>query len=307
MKYTTRIAPSPTGDMHIGTARTAYYNWLAARGSGGRFILRIDDTDAARSKDEYTQGIIETMAWLGLDYDAIEYQSKRYERYRELAGQWLDKGLAIKDASGAVRFWLPPDGPTTWEDNGKPMKVTADDRNKTNDIVLMRADDTPTYNWASVIDDMDMGVNLIIRGVDHITNTSKQVLLWSCLGHPLPKFVHVGLIGQKGKPFSKREGAASMLYYREKGYDVDAVLNFLARLGWGPKNDDKTTALLPKERMVELFLTGGNFRTNLADCDLGKLESYDRKYKARKGVWRTGEKLIEESKDDSRDGRTEDV
>lgn len=291
--FVTRIAPSPTGDMHIGTARTAYYNWLAARGSGGRFILRIDDTDASRSKQEYVDGILETMRWMGLDYDEMHYQSRRYDRYRQLAQEWVDKGLAHRDDQDAVRFRLPADlGVREWVDNGKVMKITDNDLSNTDGIVLLRADGTPTYNWASVIDDMDMGVNLVIRGVDHLTNTSKQAALWACLGHALPRFIHVGLIGQGGKPFSKREGAAGMLYYREKGYDVDAVLNFLARLGWGPKNDDKTTALLPRERMQELFMEGGNFRTNLADCDHRKLESYDRKYKARKGVWRTGESLI---------------
>jgi glutamyl-tRNA synthetase len=298
--YTTRIAPSPTGDMHIGTARTAYFNWLAARASGGKFILRIDDTDPSRSKPEYVDVIIETLKWLGLDYDELAFQSHRFDRYRELAAQSLDRGWAFKE-EGAIRLRVPDgeaDLPGKWHDEivGE-VAITDDDYQRMEGTVLIRADDTPTYHWASVIDDIDMRVNFIIRGTDHTTNTAKQMVLWHLLARLLsqdynPKFAHVGLIGEKGKPLSKREGAASMLYYRERGYDPDAVLNFLARLGWGPKVDDKTTKVLPKERMLQLFLEGGSMRASLANMDLHKLEAYDRKYKAMKGVWRNRDTLI---------------
>ncbi len=290
--FVTRIAPSPTGHMHVGTARTAYFNWLAARSSGGKFILRIDDTDAARSEDQYTHSIITTMQWLGLDYDERFFQSARFDRYRALAEKAMSEGWAYKD-DGAVKFKLQHHTNNEWVDEISGKKsITADDYRIIDGAVLMRADNTPTYHWASVIDDMDYGVNFIIRGTDHITNTNKQIVLWRKLGYPIPKFAHVGLIGENGRPLSKREGAASMLYYKEKGYDPDAVLNFLARLGWGPKVDDKTTAVLPKERMLELFLNGGKMRPSIANMDLNKLEAYDRKYKARKGVWRNADKLI---------------
>ena len=293
--YITRIAPSPSGSVHIGNARTAYLNWLAARASGGKFILRIDDTDLARSKSEYVDTIIDTMKWLGLDYDELVFQSNRFDSYRELAHRF--NGNFTYEEDGAIKFKLPDfkdDLPQSWHDEiGGDIKITDDDFQRMNGTVLIRADGTPTYNWASVIDDMDMGINFIIRGVDHITNTAKQVIFWHLLGHKIEKFAHVGLIGEKGKPLSKREGAASMLYYRERGYDPDAVLNFLVRMGWSPTKDDKSTAILPKEKVLELFFTGGKMRSSLANMDLQKLEAFDRKYKAQKGIWRNKDKLIE--------------
>jgi len=288
----TRIAPSPTGLLHIGNARTAYFNWLAARSTGGNFTLRIDDTDKVRSKQEYVDNILETFHWLGLDYNYLIYQSSRAKRHQELAQEWIWRGLATAN-EGKVRFNLKnSDLPKEWNDQclGK-IAITDDDFAKMEGTVLLREDGSPTYNWASVIDDMDCKINYILRGVDHITNTSKQVVFWHLLVHPIPKFAHVGLIGEKGKPLSKSEGAASMLYYREKGYDPDAMLNFLARLGWGPKVDDKTTKNLPKEKMLELFLNGGNLRSSLANMDLQKLEAFDRQYKAKKGIWRNKTQL----------------
>jgi glutamyl-tRNA synthetase len=293
--YNTRIAPSPTGDMHIGTARTAYFNWLAARASGGKFYLRIDDTDLKRNDPRYNVVILETMDWLGLDFDELFYQSDRFDRYTTVAREFLDKGLAIaKD--GAVILMLPDGGfPTQWEDMTKgKINITKDDIEHTDGMVLIKSDGSPSYNWCSVIDDIDKDINLVIRGVDHITNTSKQVILYHCLGKTPPKYAHVGLIGVKGKPLSKRDGASSMLHYRNAGYDSDAMLNFLARLGWGPTVDDKSASITDKPRMLELFLDGGKMRNSPAGFDLSKLESFDRKYKARKGVWRTGEKLLTE-------------
>lgn len=293
--YNTRIAPSPTGDMHIGTARTAYFNWLAARASGGKFYLRIDDTDLKRNDPRYNVVILETMSWLGLDFDELFYQSDRFDRYSAAAKEFLDKGLAVaKD--GAVILCLPDgDFPKDWEDMTKgKVNITKDDIENTDGMVLIKSDGSPAYNWCSVIDDIDKDINLVIRGADHITNTSRQVLLYHCLGKTPPKYAHVGLIGVKGKPLSKRDGASSMLHYRNAGYDPDAMLNFLARLGWGPTVDDKSVAITDKSRMLELFLESGKMRNSFAGFDLSKLESFDRKYKARKGVWRTGEKLLKE-------------
>ncbi len=291
MKYNTRIAPSPTGDMHIGTARTAYFNWLAARASGGEFILRIDDTDAARSKQEYVAVIKETMNWLALDCDREVFQSSRKLVYNNFIIKIL-KYIKIEGAAVLLDLRDAVDLPKSWEDSiAGTIPITQNDLDGMQFMPLMKSDGMPTYNWASVVDDADLGINYIIRGSDHITNTAKQVVLWHLMGLPTPKFSHIGLIGLQGKPLSKREGAASMLYYREKGYDADAMLNFLARLGWGPKVDDRTTKTLPRERMLEIFLDQGNLRSSLANLDFDKLESYDRKYKAQKKIWRNGGKL----------------
>jgi glutamyl-tRNA synthetase len=280
--FNTRIAPSPTGDMHIGTARTAYFNWLAARASGGKFLLRIDDTDLKRSNPDYVKVITDTLDWMGLDYDYMAYQSNHFVRYEEVAETLLRDGKAVRDgdcirlkASAAVGVWQ--------DEVGGDMKVTSDDLEYANNMVLMKSDGSPTYNFATVVDDIDLNINYIIRGVDHINNTSKQIVLFDLLGER-PKFAHVGLICEKGKPLSKRDGASSMLHYKANGYDPDAMLNYLARMGWGPVVDDKTTAVLPKDRMRELFLTGGNMRSAYSNIDQSKLDSFDRKYKARKRV-----------------------
>jgi len=291
--YNTRIAPSPTGDMHIGTARTAYFNWLAARASGGKFYLRIDDTDQKRNDPAFVKVILETMDWLGLNSDDTFYQSNRFDRYSSLAKEFLDKGMAsIKD--GATILLLPNGNlPDKWTDMVKgDIAITTNDIENTDGIVLIKSDGSPSYNWSSVIDDIDYDINLVIRGTDHITNTSRQALLYHCLGKTPPKYAHVSLIGYKGKPMSKRDGAASMLHYRNAGYDPDAMLNFLARLGWGPTVDDKSTVMLDKTRMIELFLTGGKMRNAFSGFDLSKLESFDRKYKAKKGIWRNGDNLL---------------
>jgi len=295
----TRIAPSPTGDMHIGTARTAYFNWLAARASGGKFILRVDDTDQKRNDPAYTEVILSTMKWLGLDYDEIVFQSSRFDVYKAAAGLLIHEGWAVpKD--GATVFNLKKDHvfPSHWKDEIKgDIKISDDDISHMDGMVLIKSDGSPSYNFCSIVDDLHMGVNLIIRGVDHITNTAKQVMLWDVLnsGQTIPRFAHLGLICIDGKPMSKRDGASSMLNYMNAGYDSDAMLNFLARLGWGPTKDDKSTTLLPRDKMLEMFLTSGKMRSQPASFDSGKLESFDRKYKARKGTWRTGDKLISDT------------
>jgi glutamyl-tRNA synthetase len=287
--------------MHIGTARTAYFNYLAARASGGKFLLRIDDTDATRNKPEYVDVIIETLSWLGLNYDQIVYQSSRFDLYRRLAKLLIDTGWAEEKEGGIILKLKTREGlPDHWTDEiaGK-INITGNDLDMMDGMGLIKANGSPAYNFCSIVDDLTLDINYVIRGVDHITNTAKQVVLHKIIMDDyagsvcqLPKFAHVSLIGVGGKPMSKRDGAASMLYYREKGYDPDAMLNFLARLGWGPRVDDKTTKMLSKDRMIEMFLTGGKMRSAMSGYDAGKLESFDRKYKAAKGVWRTGEKLI---------------
>lgn len=302
MKYLTRIAPSPTGDMHLGTARTAYFNWLAAKASGGQFILRIDDTDKARNDEVHIADIVDTMNWLGLNYDAVYMQSARFDRYRQIAIQLIKKGKAKVLDDGAVIF------DTTnqlmlrdyWTDElAGDIDITDTNLEHMSNMVLIRSDESPTYNFASVVDDIDFGVNFVIRGQDHMSNTPKQVALFDSLDHPLPKFAHVGLIHYNKKKLSKRKkevgdapGAGNMMYYRDKGYDPDAVLNFILRLGWGPTVDDKTTKMIDRDRALELFLDGGKMRAAPSNMDLNMLEAFDRKYKAKKGIWRNKDKLV---------------
>jgi len=284
MQYITRIAPSPTGDFHIGTARTAYFNWLAAKASGGQFILRIDDTDPERSSEEYVEPIFEAMEWLGLDYDNVYRQSDFLDYYVEKAEVLIEKGHAHRIDGGAIALNIQNDDllPLMWNDTiGGPQVITDDDRDIIRRTVIIRSDGVATYNFATVSDDCEMGVNLVIRGTDHISNTCRQVSLAYLLGFDIPKYCHVGLIHKDKKKLSKRDGAASVLWYRDQGYDPDALLNFLLRMGWGPKVDDKSTAVLTRERALELFLDGGKMRSQLANFDQQKLDSFDRKYKAR--------------------------
>ena len=295
MKYITRIAPSPTGMMHFGTARTAYFNWLAARATDGTFILRMDDTDADRNQAEAEQPIFDGLNWLGLNWNAFYRQSARTEIYQEYANRLLAANIAAKADNGAIILnwhnWMP----RRWMDNiANWVEITDDNVTKMDGrLVLLRGGDKlgqPTYQFASVVDDYLLGVNYIIRGTDHITNTAKQVAIWAALarcdadlgveGRDLPQFAHVGLIFKGGRKMSKRDGAASLLSYKDAGYNADALLNFMLRLGWGPTVDDRTTALLPRERALELFLTGGKMRNINANYDDAKLSSFDRKYKA---------------------------
>jgi glutamyl-tRNA synthetase len=263
----TRFAPSPTGFLHIGGARTALFNWLLARNGGGSFVLRIEDTDFARSSDEYTKDILESLAWLGLHHDGeLEFQSKRVGLYEGFRERLLNSGhayychctperlegireeaLARKDkprydghcrelglgpAPGAVvRFKCPSDGETAWRDLIKgPVSFLNDELD---DLVLFRADGLPTYNMAVVADDSSMGITHVIRGDDHVNNTPRQILLYEALGETLPGFGHVPMIlGHDKKRLSKRHGATSVLAYREMGYLPQALVNYLARLGW---------------------------------------------------------------------------
>lgn len=291
--FITRIAPSPTGDMHLGTARTAYFNWLAARASGGRFILRIDDTDTERNKDECTRVILETMDWLGLDYDQLEYQSKRTELYQaelKLLMETTPHRLEILD-NGALALkwhdWMA----RKWEDALAGAIHITDTNIEQIDkrLILARGGDKlgqVTYQFATVVDDWHMGVNHIIRGVDHITNTAKQVAIWEAInsvgerhGKVLPLFTHLGLITKDKKKLSKRDGAASMLKYKEAGVNPAALLNFMLRMGWGPKEDNKANSIIDKEKAVKMFLTEGRMRASPAGFDQAKLDWFIKVYK----------------------------
>lgn len=308
--YVTRIAPSPTGTMHIGTARTALFNWLAARASGGKFILRIDDTDADRNDDSHVQVILDSMAWLGLDYDAMFRQSDTAGRTKAAADLLVSAGYATVLDNGAIALKWHEFMPRTWTDAiAGDMTITDDAVGQIDGLILVRGGDKlgqPTYQFASVLDDYLSGVNYIIRGTDHISNTGKQVAIWAALSKldgkadaaiadagldgfatrdpALPKFAHVGLIHKDKKKMSKRDGAASLLDYRDADYDVDAIFNFLLRMGWGPTVDNKSTSMLNRDDAVRLFLDGGRMKASPANFDQQILDAYNRKWKARKAT-----------------------
>lgn len=291
MQYRTRIAPSPTGMMHFGTARTAYFSWLAAKATNGQFILRMDDTDTARNSKEADDAIFDGLKWLGLDWNEFYRQSERTTNYHVKARMLLEAGYAEEAPNGAVILKWQDFMPRSWRDEiAGEIKITDTNIEQIDGkTVLLRGGDKlgePTYQFASVVDDYELGINYIIRGVDHITNTAKQLAIWSAIqnvyhgdGMPFPKFAHVGLIFMNGKKMSKRDGAASLLTYREEGFHPDAVLNFMLRLGWGPKQDDKSNSIIPREKAITLFLNEGNMKNSNAGYDANKLKWFDKMYK----------------------------
>jgi len=253
MTVRVRFAPSPTGFLHVGGARTALFNWLFARQEDGVFLLRIEDTDPERSTEEHVQAILDGMSWLGLDWDGNpHYQSDGFDRHRLQAHELLERGLAYRDYSEpgeeprtegspdephALRFRVP-DGRTAWDDliHGE-MRF---DNTEIEDLVILRRDGTPTYNFAVVSDDAEMEITHVIRGDDHLSNTPKQILLYEALGRPVPAFGHVPMIlGPDGKRLSKRHGATAVEAYAEDGILPEAMVNFLALLGWSPGDDQE--------------------------------------------------------------------
>jgi len=238
-----RFAPSPTGALHIGGAHTALFNWLWARHTGGQFILRIEDTDLQRSTREFEETILAGMNWLGLDWDegpdiggpcGSYRQSERQALYREHANRLLDQGKAYREGE-AVIFRVPQGVGISFDDVVYGQVNVMSETLK--DIVLMKSDGMPTYNFAVVVDDATMGINMVIRGEDHISNTPKQLLLYDVLGFERPNFGHLPMIlGTDKKKLSKRHGATSVYEYRDMGYLPDAVFNFLALLGWCPRD-----------------------------------------------------------------------
>ena len=247
-----RFAPSPTGALHIGGAHTALFNWLWARHMGGNFILRIEDTDQVRSTKEYEDTIMAGMKWMNLDWDegpdiggdfGPYRQTERLHLYRKYADELLERGLAYKDGE-AIIFKVPLGENIGFEDMVYgSIDVVSDSlkdgrTGQMKDIVLMKSDGMPTYNYAVVVDDHTMGITHVIRGEDHISNTPKQVLLYKALGWELPTFSHLPMIlGKDKKKLSKRHGATSVYEYRDMGYMPDSVFNFLALLGWAPSGD----------------------------------------------------------------------
>lgn len=226
-----RFAPSPTGNLHIGGARTALFNWLYARAKAGKFILRIEDTDLARSRKEYLDEILNSLKWLGLVWDELYHQSERFQIYRDCAQELLSKGLAYQEAE-AIIFKVTPQKIKIQDLIHGQIEF---DSSLIKDQVLIKSDKSPTYNFACVVDDASMNITHIIRGDDHISNTPKQVMLYQALGFPIPEFAHLPLImGAEGGRLSKRTGATAISDYRKLGYLPQALANYLLLLGWSP-------------------------------------------------------------------------
>ncbi|MFT3665084.1 glutamate--tRNA ligase [Piscinibacter sp.] len=303
----TRIAPSPTGFLHLGTARTALFSWAFARHHGGDFILRIEDTDVARSTQEAVDQIIAAMKWLRLDHDeGPYYQMQRLDRYRAVVGQMLAAGTAYhcyctpeeleamreaqrargekprydgrwrpepgktlppvpEGAKPVVRFRNPVDGDVTWNDMVKgPITIS---NRELDDLIICRPDGTPTYNFCVVVDDWDMQISHVIRGDDHVNNTPRQINILRALGAELPEYGHVPMIlGPDGDKLSKRHGAVSVMQYEQGGYLPDAMVNYLARLGWSHGDDE----LFDRAQLVAWF-DGSHLARSPAQWDAAKL------------------------------------
>lgn len=285
----TRFAPSPTGYLHIGGARTALFSWAYARKHGGKFVLRIEDTDLERHTEEAVTAIYESMRWLGLDWDEGPFrQMQRLARYREVADELIRKGRAYacyaskeeldamretqrahgekprydgrwrpENAKGktppagvtpVIRFRNPDDGDVAWTDLVKgPISIS---NRELDDLVILRADGVPTYNFGVVVDDLDMAMTHVIRGDDHVNNTPRQINIYDALGAPVPQFGHVPMIlGPDGEKLSKRHGAVSVTQYDEDGYLPEALVNYLARLGWSHGDDE----VFPVAEFIDWF------------------------------------------------------
>ena len=284
--YHTRIAPSPTGFAHVGTMRTALFNWLAARATGGTFTLRIDDTDTERNNEAAVQPILDGLTWLGLGWDHMFRQSDRSDTYAMVAKRLLEAGHAFEADNGAIILRWHDYMPRSWTDEASGTIAITDTNVEQIDgrTVLLRGGDKQgqaTYQFASVVDDWDKGINYIIRGVDHVSNTAKQFAIWSAInktlgGADIPKACHVGLIFHNKKKMSKRDGAASVLQYRDDGFHPDALFNAMLRLGWGPSEDNKANAILSRERAIELFIDGGRMRSANSNFDPAKLAHFNK-------------------------------
>lgn len=284
-KFITRIAPSPTGDLHFGNARTAYFNWLVSRITGGYFYVRIDDTDIERNKEDKIQDIFDILDWLGLDYDnQFKFrQSMRYDIYKNMACHLLDNGKA-REENGAVYLNLPENMPSVWEDwIAGEIPITDFDIEGIKRLVILRSDGRATYQFATSIDDAEMGINFVLRGKDHISNTAKQIAILTALDMPIPNYCHVGLIFNGRKKMSKRDAESSMKSYIEKGYDPDAVLAYMLRLGWAPHKDNKENSLLLKEDALRMFLNEGKMRNSEAKFNIENLNAIHRKVRGKKG------------------------
>ena len=249
MSVRVRMAPSPTGLLHIGSVHTFLFNWLFARGRGGECLLRIENTDTSREVAEAVEQIQRSLSWLGIDWDGpVTFQLDAMDRCRELAARLVDDGAAYED-EGAIRFRMPDEGVTAWDDAIRGRIEFPSEQLE--DVVLVRSDGRPTYNFASPVEDMDDRISHVIRGDDHISNTPKQLQILRALGHEPPTYAHVAnILGTDGKKLSKRHGAVSVDEFRSAGYLPEAVVNFLALIGWAP---DGETTIMSCSEIVERF------------------------------------------------------
>jgi glutamyl-tRNA synthetase len=287
MTIKTRFAPSPTGYLHVGGARTALFSWLYARRNGGKFVLRVEDTDLERSTEDSVNAILDAMSWLELDYDEGPfYQTQRFDRYNEVIDKLLDSGQAYRctcskdrldilraeqmankqkprydghcrhlevdpDEPHVVRFRNPQDGDVVINDLVRGEIVVSN--SELDDLIIRRTDGSPTYNLSVVVDDHDMGITQVIRGDDHINNTPRQINMMHAMGWAIPEFAHLPMIlGDDGARLSKRHGAVSVMQYKEDGFLPEALLNYLVRLGWSHGDQE----LFTREEMVALFELG---------------------------------------------------
>jgi glutamyl-tRNA synthetase len=243
------MAPSPTGFLHIGGVRTFLFNWLFARGRGGETLLRIENTDTSREVAESVEQIQTSLRWLGIDWDGdVTFQLDRMEKCAEVARQLVAEGKAYED-EGAIRFRMPDEGTTGWDD---AVKGRIDFPNEQlEDLVLVRSDGRPTYNFASPVEDWLDGITHVIRGDDHVSNTPKQIQILQALGSEIPTYAHVpSVFGEDGKKLSKRHGAVSVDEFRQAGYLAPALMNFLALLGWAP---DGETTIMSRDELIERY------------------------------------------------------
>ena len=249
MSVRVRMAPSPTGLLHIGSVHTFLFNWLFARGRGGECLLRIENTDTSREVAEAVDQIQRSLGWLGIDWDGpVTFQLDAMDRCRELAARLVEEGTAYED-EGAIRFRMPDEGVTAWDDAIRGRIEFPNEQLE--DVVLVRSDGRPTYNFASPVEDMDDGITHVIRGDDHISNTPKQIQILRALGHEPPVYAHVAnILGTDGKKLSKRHGAVSVDEFRAAGYLPEAIVNFLALIGWAP---DGETTIMSRDEIVERF------------------------------------------------------
>jgi glutamyl-tRNA synthetase len=243
------MAPSPTGFLHIGGVRTFLFNWLFARGHGGECLLRIENTDTSREVAASVEQIQSSLRWLGIDWDGdVTFQLDRLERCGAEARRLVDEGKAYED-EGAIRFRMPDDGTTGWDDAVKGRIEFPNEQLE--DLVLVRSDGRPTYNFASPVEDWLDGITHVIRGDDHVSNTPKQIQILQALGSEIPVYAHVpNVFGEDGKKLSKRHGAVSVDEFREAGYVAPALMNFLALLGWAP---DGETTIMSEDVLIERF------------------------------------------------------
>jgi glutamyl-tRNA synthetase len=243
------MAPSPTGYLHIGGAHTFLFNWLFARGQRGECLLRIENTDTSREVEQAVDQIERSLSWLGLDWDGeVTFQLDATDRCRELAARLLEDERAYED-EGAIRFRMPDDGVTGWDDAVRGRIEFPNEQLE--DLVLVRSDGRPTYNFASPVEDMEDAITHVVRGDDHVSNTPKQIQILRALGHEPPVYAHVAnILGTDGKKLSKRHGANSVEELREAGYLPDALVNFLALIGWAP---DGETTIMTRDEIVERF------------------------------------------------------